>query len=309
MKRYPAGLVREIWRRQSAISFALPTRVGASLLAHFIESKCDDALPIHRQCNQLRRLGFDRPESTAYGYWRYATDLVSPVANALLGTVLDDPYFVGIDDTDIDVLDKTAKGGKYRGHLWCFRGSRKGVAYAFTKTWKAKKNAPWIHAIPIDTYIQVDDYNGYSALIENPYAVKEPLVPVDRRLGCMIHVRRRFYDAPKLGDKRAGFAVDIIRKVYALDEEAREFNCEARSQMRQCEPIPLAASSAQFTRYFSGIILQRRQRVAKRTLVQPRAKHDSAKRNRSVRAGNGKVNCAPYHAPMKSSPLPFGGCL
>ena len=92
---------------------------------------------------------------------------------------------------------------------------------------------------PPDTYIQVDDYKGYSAVIENPYGVKEPLVPEDRRLGCMMHIRRRFYDALKLGDKRAGFAVEIIRKLYAIEREAKELGFGDRAQMRQHQSVPL----------------------------------------------------------------------
>jgi transposase len=60
-------------------------RVTASLLAHLIESKCDDALPIHRQCDQFARLGVQFPVNTLYGYWAYATDLLEPVADAVFG--------------------------------------------------------------------------------------------------------------------------------------------------------------------------------------------------------------------------------
>ncbi len=91
-------------------------------------------LPLHRQCDQFSCLGFGLPLSTAYGYWRYATDLLRPLADALLGTVLEDPVWVGIDDTHIDVLDCSKKDGKYRGHLWRFRGSTGLLAYQFTRT-------------------------------------------------------------------------------------------------------------------------------------------------------------------------------
>jgi hypothetical protein len=40
-------------------------RAGVSLLANLIESKCDHALPIHRQRDRLQRLGFDIPLNTS----------------------------------------------------------------------------------------------------------------------------------------------------------------------------------------------------------------------------------------------------
>jgi transposase len=209
------------------------------LLALLIESKCDDALPIHRQCDQLSRLGFEVPVETLYGYWRYATDLLLPVSDALLGTVLDDPWYVALDDTGLDVLDRGRKDGKYRGHLWCFSGSRTLVAYAFTETWKAEEIAPWIHAIPPDVFIQVDDYAGYGTKLIDPEGKLGPLVPPHRRLGCMMHVRRRFFAALKLGDKRAAIPVGLIKELYEVEQEAHGLSPAQRLALRSKRSLPI----------------------------------------------------------------------
>ena len=58
-------------------------RVGASVLAHLVESKCDDSLPINRQRDQFQKLGFNVPLNTLYGYFTYATKLLAPVAAIL----------------------------------------------------------------------------------------------------------------------------------------------------------------------------------------------------------------------------------
>ena len=217
----------------------LPLRVGASVLAYLVESKCDDALPIHRQCDQFARMGFELPPSTAYGYWRYVTDLLLPIADALLGTVLEDPVWVGIDDTGIDVLDRTRKGGKYRGHLWCFRGSTGLVAYQFTETWAAREVAPWFQLLGDGTFVQVDDYKGYGSAVETPDGRLVPMVPPDRRLGCMMHVRRRFYEALKLGDKRAAKPVKLIAELYKIEDKARGKPPDERLAMRTEYSLPL----------------------------------------------------------------------
>jgi len=215
-------------------------RVGASFLAQLIESKCDDALPIYRQADQLKRLGFEVPLNTLYGYWTYVTDLLLPVSDAVLGTVLDGDI-VALDDTRLDVLDRAKAAGKYRGHLWCFASEAPLIAYAFTKSWKATDIEPWIAAI--DGFIQCDDYKGYSAMIEGPDGEKRPLVPPDRRLGCMMHVRRRFHAAFKGGDKRAGKPLKLIGEIYAIEREAKKLRLSAdeRLALRRSKSIPLLA--------------------------------------------------------------------
>ena len=220
---------------------ALPTRVGASVLAHLVESKCDDSLPIYRQRDIYARLGFDLPLNTLYGYWTFALDLLVPVAEVALGVVLDDDI-VCIDDTGMPVLDKTKKSGKFRGHLWAFKGNTSEmVAFQFTETWEAAEVQPWIEAIT--GIVQVDDYKGYSAEVESMLETgkKVQLVPDARRLGCMMHVRRRFYEAFKLGDKRAAPAIDWIRKIYEVEAEAKnlELDAEGRLAMRRKQSVPV----------------------------------------------------------------------
>jgi transposase len=230
-----------------------PLRVGPSVLAYLIESKCDDALPIHRQCDQFARLGFELPPSTGYGYWKYATDLLLPICDALLGTVLEDPVCVGVDDTGIDVLDRTRKGGKYRGHFWCFRGGSTGlVAYQFTETWEVAQVAPWFQLIGSQTHVQVDDYAGYGSTIQTPDGRTIQVVPPNRRLGCMMHVRRRFYDAVKAGDKRAAKPVAWIQKIYKVEEQARGRSPDERLALRTEHSLPLLDQFDAWVDTFAG---------------------------------------------------------
>ena len=214
-------------------------RVDASVLALLVESKCDDALPIHRQCDQFARMGFELPESTGYRYWRYVTDLLLPISDALLGTVLEDPDYICVDDTGLDVLDRTRKDGKYRGHLWCFRAASGLLAYRFTETWKAEEVAPWFQLIGESTFVQVDDYKGYSATITTPDGQEIQVVPPDRRLGCMMHVRRRFYEALRLGDRRAAKAVKWIQDIYKIEKRARGRPPDERLAIREAESLPI----------------------------------------------------------------------
>jgi transposase len=214
-------------------------RAGVSLLASLIENKCDDALPIHRPRDRLLRLGFDVLLNTLYGYWTQATTLLSPVAKTILSTVLGEPY-VNVDDTTLKVLDPKHKKGRYLGHLWCFTCERNLVAYTFTDNWEAETIAPFIGAI---AFIQCDDYKGYSKYVALEGLPARPLVPPDRRLGCMMHVRRRFHDALKLGDGRATEPIVFIRELYLVEAEAkeRELDAAGRLALRTARSLPWLA--------------------------------------------------------------------
>ena len=213
-------------------------KVGASVLAQLLEGKCHDALPIERQRDQFARMGISFPLNTLYSYWTYATTLLSPVAKITCAKVLSDPI-VAVDDTKLRVLDKSRTGGSYKGCLWCFAGTGQLVAYTFTPSWEADAVAPFLSAI--EGFIQCDDYKGYSSEVEMPDGSKRALVNPERRLGCLMHVRLRFHEALKLGDKRAAPAVALIGKIYEIeaDAKARALNPGARLALRiQCS-LPL----------------------------------------------------------------------
>jgi hypothetical protein len=60
---------------------------------------------------------------------------------------------VGADDSHLKTLDRTAKNGVFRAHLWCFVGTdgtvggRETVAYGYTASWNAEEIADWFSSI------------------------------------------------------------------------------------------------------------------------------------------------------------------
>jgi transposase len=211
-------------------------RAGASLLAHLIEAKCDDALPIHRQRDQLARLGFEVPANTLYAYWEHATSLLGPVASVVHSTILGDEV-IGLDDTRLDVLDRSAPQGRRRGHLWCTVGTGTDVAFAFTPSWEADEIQPWIEAT--EAYIQCDDYKGYDKRVERMDKSMGPLVPHEKRLGCGMHIRRRFHAAMLARDLRAKRALEHFADLYAIEAEAKGLAPPERLALRTERSLPL----------------------------------------------------------------------
>ena len=219
-------------------SEAYQRRAGMSLLAHLVESKCDDALPVYRQHDQLRRLGFNIPLNSLYGYWDYATSLLVPVADAIVSKILGESV-VAIDDTKLDYLDPSSARGKSRGHLWCFVGDGPNVGFIFTETWEAADIEPWIDAI--DGFVQCGDYKGYSSTLVREDGSARILVPPERRLGCMMHVRRRFHQAYVGRHLGAAFPLKFIGDIYRIEAQAKELGlcADERLELRRKESLPL----------------------------------------------------------------------
>jgi transposase len=225
-------------------------RVDVSVPAHLVESKCEDALPIHRQADQFKRLGWEVPTNTLYGYWNFGVDLLEPVAHVVQSKVLGG-YVTGIDDTRVDFLDEADNGKRRRGHLWAFANVGGMIAYSFTQTWEAEEVAPFIHAA--DGFIQVDDYKGYASQVLDPDGNLVTLVPEERRLGCGMHIRRRFEKALRQGDKRAAVPMKHFADLYAVERKARELSPEERLALRKKDSLPvLAKLEAWLTKHEAG---------------------------------------------------------
>ena len=220
-------------------------RVGPSLLAKMVVDKCANAMPLHRQRQELARLGLEITDKTFDSYWAYTLDTLEPVAIATLAEALARPI-VGADDTHLKTLDRTAKNGVTRGRLWCFVGtdgrveSDEIVAYGYAKSWSATELREWFSAI--DGIVQCDAYAGYATEIEDPDG-GEPFVavPDERRLGCGMHVRSKFHAALLAKDKRAAVPLKHFADLYAIEAECKQHGLPAdeRTAVRRERSIPI----------------------------------------------------------------------
>ena len=223
---------------------ALGRRVEPSLIAKLVKDKCANGLPLHRQRKELARMGLELPENTVQSYFAYATDALAPVAACVVATVFRSSI-VGADDTHLKVLDRNAKGGRFRGHLWCFVGTDGTVGgsevlgYTFAPSWKAEEIKPWFSAI--DSMVQCDDYAGYSSPIQDDSGAIFIAVPDDRRLGCAMHVRSKFHAALLAKDTRAAVAIKHFADLYLIEAECKQrgLDAAARTQVRYERSLPI----------------------------------------------------------------------
>ena len=191
-----------------------PTRVtdgchfGPALHAHAVVSKCADALPIHRLAARFARDGVPIERTTLNRLFHRVADLLSPIAQRILELVSQSAR-VHADETPILIQ---APEKCRTGYVWTFLAD-KLIAYVF--------NASRAGKTPEDVlggtkgYLNVDCYTGYNVVC----------VPDGReRVGCMAHIRRKFFNALKTAPTDAKEALERILSFYEVEYEAARQN-------------------------------------------------------------------------------------
>lgn len=223
---------------------AVVRKVGSSFLAKLLADKCALGLPLDRQRREFDRMGLHMPDKTLASYWAYGTDILSPVALSVTGNVFAS-HIVGADDSHLKTLDRTAKNGVFRAHLWCFVGTdgtvggRETVAYGYTQSWNADEIADWFSSM--DGWIQCDGYAGYSSEVEDDDGETSVAVPNDRRLGCGMHIRSKFHAALLAKDRRAVIPLKFFADLYLIEAECKASGVDAktRGEIRRVRSLPI----------------------------------------------------------------------
>ena len=141
---------------------------GPSLLAHVIVSKFADHLPLYRQSEIYARQGVEIPRSTMAGWVGAASDLLSPLVDAIQKHVLAGCK-LHADDTPIPVLSP-GSGKTKTGRLWTYvrddrpAGEKTAPAVWFAYSEDRKGEHPRRHLKTFKGALQADAYAGFHHL-------------------------------------------------------------------------------------------------------------------------------------------------
>jgi transposase len=207
-------------------------RPGPQLVAALIVDKWQDATPHHRNADIFARLGVHFARQRLTDWAAAGLDALGPIAWRITQRVLAATY-VNIDDTGLRVLDRDHPAGVKRGHMWAMVASEpKLVAYFYTKDWSADGPAEML--VDFVGYLQSDEYAGFEKIAEDSGSRIT-------RLGCHMHARRKFEAALDGGDVRAAIAMDLYKKIYAVERACKDagLGADARRARRLEETAPL----------------------------------------------------------------------
>lgn len=214
----------------------------AGLLAHIAVSKYVDALPLYRLEHIFKRSDIDIPRNTMAGWMIAVAEKLIPIYNLMEEELLSSDY-VCCDETVVQVLKEPGKKAESKSYMWVRtrHGPQGGpheepkinpiVLFDYDPT--RSGDVPNRLLKDFKGYLQVDGYVGYDEVCTRTDVT---------RVGCMAHVRRKFYDVRKASPKQGGAANDVlllIQKLYKIEEQISEATIENRFKIRQKESEPI----------------------------------------------------------------------
>jgi transposase len=215
----------------------LPDRVvekgipSEAVVAQMTVDKYVYGMPLHRQIDKYIRMGFRIPASTASDWmlkgWRHLVPLWE-----LLKLLVMNQKYLQADESPIKVLDRNHKNGIHQGYMWVYNAPADNlVLFDYRKG--RDSSGP---GVMLDDYIgilQTDGYSVYEKLFGN-----HPRIML---IYCMAHARRKFVDALKYDKKRAGYVLERMQVLYALEQAMRDRQTSwgERAVLRQKEAGPV----------------------------------------------------------------------
>jgi len=183
---------------------------GPGLLAQIMVDKYVDHLPIYRQIQRFKREKVDIASNTINGWQDAISRLLFPLHEKQKQLVLGQGY-LQVDETPIRVLDKKVKGKCHQGYYWVYNSPiQNAVLYDYRKG--RGRDGPKQMLKDFRGYIQSDGYTVYDW-----FGKKQNITLVN----CWAHARRYFEQATKYNSKPAGYVMQEIQKLYAIERFAR----------------------------------------------------------------------------------------
>ena len=195
-------------------------KLGATVVAHTIISKCQDHLPHYRIARMISRdceMGI--PESTIRDAFKQGTILLSAIVHRLEQIALSSNY-LQMDESSIRVMIQPTQGKSHRGCMIVRHAPQeKIILFDYQKTRNVERGKKLL--TNFKGTLQSDGLNLYPIICEELSLTSA---------GCMDHCRRGFEKALTNDKQRSTQALDLIRQLYSVEEIARE--AESTSEKR-----------------------------------------------------------------------------
>lgn len=196
----------------ASFPFHLIERCSAdnSLLSAIIINKFGYHLPIQRQLEMFKNLGIDWSKSTINSWVTRIINILDPLFAELEKQVIRSSY-LNIDETSIPILIKGESKTK-KGYIWgVVSPETRLVSFKYDQGSRSSK----VLEEMLERYtgtIQSDGYAAYKGISKG----KDP--KRIRRIACLAHIRRNFYESEP-ADPRAREGLEFISRLYSVEKE------------------------------------------------------------------------------------------
>ena len=209
---------------------------GPGLLAHVALSKYGHHLPLYRLEQIFAEQGVPVSRKTMTDWVAATAAMLEPVVAEQKRQILKAPLLQS-DDTHVQYQDRTRKGSTARGFLWAYTVPWAEVVYDFSPT--RSRSAPREFLGDFKGHLQVDGYVGYTAIFpDRPGAT----------IGCLAHVRRKFFEARSEDREKADNVLGLIQLVYRIERRMKQegITGDARVAVRTSEALPVLEDLAAY---------------------------------------------------------------
>lgn len=201
-----------------AVTAPAPERVierglpGPALLTDVIVNKSDLAQPLERQSRRYGQLGYRIPPSTLCDWFAAGCELVEPLTRRFFELILKS-FVMQADGTGLRVLDRDHPAGARTGAIWVYLSMELPLCF-FRFIKDSDEDGPVITLKEREGYVVVDADQKL-----NPLFAASDAKAIES--GCNMHGRRYIHKALEAGDARATYGIDLYKKVYRIEAQAR----------------------------------------------------------------------------------------
>ena len=203
---------------------------GAGVLAEVVVSKFAEHLPLYRFEDISTRYGLHLSRSTLCDWVGGVADLLNPLYELEKDLARTGPV-IWTDDTHVTVLGGDTPGS-HRGQFWVYIGSAAVPYDVYDFTEDRKRDGPARFLAGYAGYLQADAFSGYDGI----YAGSDGRI---REVACWAHARRKFFEARSASPAEASLILEMIRRLYEVEDRARPLDDEARRALRQAGARPV----------------------------------------------------------------------
>jgi transposase len=182
-------------------------------VAFFLTSKYVDAQPFYRMEGVLSRWGIETTRQSlckvAVATGRALGDLIEELRTDLKASPV-----LQMDETVVQVLHEKNRNPQSKSYMWVARGYREKRPILFFHYHPSRaKEIVQTFLAGYRGYVQTDGYAGYEEAGRSPGVT---------HVGCLAHVRRKFFDAEKQGSTEASAFLRHIAELYHAEQKLRQ---------------------------------------------------------------------------------------
>jgi transposase len=203
---------------------------GAGVLAQVVVSKFAEHLPLYRFEDISTRYGLYLPRTTLCDWVANVAELLKPLYE-LQKELVRKGSVIWTDDTHVTVLGG-GESGSHKGRFWVYIGPSPLPYDVYDFTEDRKRHGPSQFLADYAGYLQADAFSGYDGI----YAGSSGRII---EVACWAHARRKFFEARSSSPAEASLILQMIRRLYEVEDRARPLDDTARRALRQTEALPI----------------------------------------------------------------------